>query len=757
MITGINKQLATFSLIKVDTMDAGVAEAGPSENKSENTRSPPRLKQNGRSRDNGKRSRPRRKPRTQNTAPEAQKLTAVDNSDRINKAGKGKPRKNAPRRRYPWRKHIPAGTVDPITLESLASLPYPPFALAVSHPYDPVNEWPIPSATEAESRLAVETGEKEDVDERQRRLLQEQWGNKASTLLTEENEESTFQDAAKSEPKKRHYHLYDGRALAYYMVSQLQFIDPLNRRDLTRPEIAVLDQYLKRHGFSNLSVLEAYDKNRITVSSAGAAATTARGRAALLQQEAAQLLNALFVTPPIRSQPQYLPSNPSRAPRRDVDERTEPAPPIPPRNCSREIEDTGIYGHGGFVIIDDTINPHLRGNTSPPIPTMSEQSSSALWSASHITGRSRSVTPLPNDFPALSETIEPNQQANHPTTGAFHPKKSVKTLSAIAKAIKKTDPEEIERQREAREEALRRAAIANLPFGSPVPAELPLNLSEPPLPTINVVTEPSISNAQLERNMAMAEAFGISSKRPDVLGSKETFVDELKSVVYPDSLIIQAKERYTLLLKLEKKWTNLMRDEKNLSLSLTPMDRPTRVFVHEYSDFWNLLTQSYDPEGKRYIHCRKQLLSRIPQPLLSEAVRTWKGPSTTIRPFSGSQEFGHASAPLARPTGVVANETVVRGHPVETPGAINSRAVGLEPERPRLQLQERTLPLELPPFEAPIEVHDAQEVERLRQRAEEKARKELERKARELRALEAAFASDDDESISSGVGYHGAW
>jgi hypothetical protein len=53
-----------------------------------------------------------------------------------------------------------------------------------------------------------------------------------------------------------------------------------------------------------------------------------------------------------------------------------------------------------------------------------------------------------------------------------------------------------------------------------------------------------------------------------------------------------------------------------------------RQFVHEYSDFWKLHTESFDPEGKRYIYCAKLDDTRAPNPLLSEAARKWRGPTT---------------------------------------------------------------------------------------------------------------------------------
>lgn len=77
--------------------------------------------------------------------------------------------------------------------------------------------------------------------------------------------------------KLRYLHMYDSRVVAYCLVSQLQFIDPLKRRDLTHPEIANLDVYLLRHGQGLAVVAKAYDVRGVTASSAGAAGYTDEG------------------------------------------------------------------------------------------------------------------------------------------------------------------------------------------------------------------------------------------------------------------------------------------------------------------------------------------------------------------------------------------------------------------------------------------------------------------------------------------------
>jgi hypothetical protein len=45
-------------------------------------------------------------------------------------------------------------------------------------------------------------------------------------------------------------HLFDGQVLAYFLVSTANFIDPLSREPLTRDDCRKLDEYLKQHGES---------------------------------------------------------------------------------------------------------------------------------------------------------------------------------------------------------------------------------------------------------------------------------------------------------------------------------------------------------------------------------------------------------------------------------------------------------------------------------------------------------------------------
>merc|ERR1712072_705446 len=105
-------------------------------------------------------------------------------------------------------------------------------------------------------------------------------GNTGLTLLgssqQEDDEKETEESKSKPPPplSERPLNLFDGKALAYYMVSQKQFIDPFTRRDLTREELVNLDSYNQKNkdGKSNnegnnmLRVVDAYDAKGISLS-----------------------------------------------------------------------------------------------------------------------------------------------------------------------------------------------------------------------------------------------------------------------------------------------------------------------------------------------------------------------------------------------------------------------------------------------------------------------------------------------------------
>ena len=746
---------------------------------------------------------------------------AVDNSNSKEGEKNGQPPKtarkrrqaNTRRKRFPWRRHIPPGTVDPITLDPLVALPYPPFALVATEPYEPVPEWPIPENNQ-------ETNANETEQDRAKRILQEQWGDRAVTKQEEE-------EAGDKEPSnRRHYHLYDGRALAYYVVSQLQFIDPLNRRDLTRAELVHLDNYLERHGFARGNVVQAYDAKGVTLSTAGAAGNTAAGRAEILRQEAQGLLNTLFgggsvhpapttTTPSSSSSLQqlYAASN-----QREQQQRNRA-----PHSFAEQNNDEGIYGDdGGMVIIDDDMNPGLRGggfrnsndvdNTAALDASALSFTPGTLWSASHITSQySQAASVRAQNFPALPSASPAPAPAQHSeaaaTTLSDLNKQSKKgpsrSLQRITKVVAKTDPKAVQRQREAREMFVRRAMMSNLAFGEealPVADNLPPGL--PSTITAAPHSDDGPTEGQVLRNQALASALGVAPStvrasynsgwaRP----TTTEFGNELNVSLYPDSLILQARERLTMVLKLEKKWKTFLADDTAASLPLNHMDRPLRTFVHEYSDYWRLHTESFDPEPKRYIHCVKLRDTRLPYPLLSEAARNWRGPSLPQQQqqqsvvTSSSDTLKQAAGQTPREEELPASHRrempppperqplplKPRSLPVPPPGAmfdladvsealpkpdteteaqINSRSGPLFTgrERPKLALAPRTRPLELPPFEASNATQTynmAQERQRQELARQEKQRQQEEEQDKKRRILEAAFASSDEESLAS--------
>eukprot|EP00537_Pseudo-nitzschia_pungens_P012774 CAMPEP_0172382354 /NCGR_PEP_ID=MMETSP1061-20121228/302_1 /TAXON_ID=37318 /ORGANISM="Pseudo-nitzschia pungens, Strain cf. pungens" /LENGTH=1111 /DNA_ID=CAMNT_0013110199 /DNA_START=291 /DNA_END=3626 /DNA_ORIENTATION=- len=836
--------------------------------------------------------------------------------NRNNNNNKKKKKKNNNNNKYPWRRHIPEGTVDPITLEELDTLEYPPFALVADEPYIPVPEWPIPPGSDRAVRSDAsppqqnrtqqpnsgdddnddnyndddDDNDDDDAEDQNRQRLADQWGEfmlpaketSTGAITTTTKQQQQQQQQSKGPAlSERPLNLFDGRALAFYMVSQLQFIDPFTRRDLTRPELVNLDRYLDRYGSGNpnnrrntnnnnnnnnkqarakkLRVTDAYDAKGITLSSAGAAAATARGRADILQQTAQQLLDSLFAGPQQRQQEsttslqeQY--ASLQRQERAVVarHERRFEGEPFGGgfgfgADASRG-SDGGGGGGGGFVIIDDDENPELRGRGHDDFPSLgalpgagghaatfssSSSSSSSLYSASHIAGQhGRGGTNLsaqgPGAFPSLptpasalasaSASAAPGTAAaaarttqSHDSSSKKPPAKPSKTLSKISGIVKKTTSEERQRQWEARETARRKAMMSNLTLGMNH-SLAGVDPSLPTVPTSSASVVAPVTDEQIQRNRAFAEALGVKPAtqrhyasgwaRPTTTSattaattavtafstrSGDEHADELEAALYPDELILQARDtRMQFLLKLEKRWKTFLNDDAAASLPLNRMDRASRKFVHQYAEFWKLKTESFDPEPNRYIHCVKLLETRMPVPLLSEVARNWRGPAAlplpdatrTIASFLNSnnninninnsnsnndhtsqqtagQSSGSGLREVAKP--MLRSATALsssKGDLVAFGRAAfqNSRSDALrDKERPKMTLLPRSVPLELPPFEE--QRKEQQEAtlnidEDLRKRRvlmEEKRQRERELEQKKRRALEDAFASDEDE------------
>jgi R3H domain len=682
-----------------------------------------------------------------------------------------------------WRKQVPPDAVDPITLDPLDDLQYPPFALVGMPPYAPVDWPPDQSAKQDESPAKDSLSE----EQRQRQILEQQWGR----LTTKDNGQLPANGASLTEAKNRRVNLFDGRALAYYMVSQLQFIDPLNRRDLVRDELVHLDQYLRRHGFVDINVTEAYDAKGVTISTAGAAATTATGRATILQQEARVLLNALFGHQVANSaNTSQATSNPAMAVgnqnslRRQYEahqssqvQRHRSRPPS--RARAQDAESRGVYGESGLIIIDDDENPGLRGNAPEFVP-----SPNGLYSASHIVNRhGQSTNVQEQEFPTLAPAAGVQEPPSNNSDNEIQTKKvlpKAKTLTKIGKLVKKTNPEEQQRQWEAREEARRKAELSSITFTNSRVGESDGLLFAAPAPSETVI----------DRNRAFAEALGVKPatvRTPVRTGwtrpsegavQMDEFGNELNSIAYPETLVKQAREiRLDVLLKLEKKWKSFLADDSAASIPLNPMERALRSFVHEYGVYWKLHTESFDPEPKRYIHCVKLRDTSAPYPLITDVLqngnrfnRTTSAVSldhpaqqTAGQPTWATREIPTASyrVPLTlKPRSNVVGQTISSQTGVSLSGAPsrsmmesetinNSRFSVLADgrERPKLELQKRTLPTELPPFEPPGQGFDiSEELERQRERREAKARKEQQDAELKQRALAAAFDSDDEDS-----------
>lgn len=332
----------------------------------------------------------------------------------------------------------------------------------------------------------------------------------------------------------------------------------------------------------------------------------------------------------------------------------------------------------------------------------------------------------------------------------------------------------------------------------------------------------------MERNRNLAAALGVAPStirngtqqqpaltgwaRPTSGAAADEFGNELDAAQYPDAMLSEAKERMAELLKLERRWKTFLADDRAASCSLKAMDRPSRKFVHEYSDFWRMHTESFDPEGRRYVQCSKMRDTRAPYPLLSEAARRWRGPSaappvvavvdlstlpTGPAPKTSDGWRTEPRVPLKLAPRTTAAGKIPPAPPASTSGMTRSTSTPLlsmtgerpppprfadldkDSRRPRLQLAPRTIPtgdeLEglgisqdelnamtaekqaelLRKIEDEENKRQAQlELEREREglrlhKLKEKARKKDEAGRKKKALLESAFASDDDGNSGS--------
>jgi hypothetical protein len=732
------------------------------------------------------------------------KTTKQGNKKDISQEGeksvsKGPKRNKKNKNKHSWKQLLPIDAVDPISLEPLSSLHYPPFALTISPPYEPILEWPVvpkKDTTECkEGQTKKETTDlKEEAKKREQQVMEEQWG--ALLLSQKKSTDITLENEIPSSTQK-HYHLFDGKVLAYYLVSTLQFIDPLNRRDLTRQEISNLDAYLAKHQLKKMRVLEAYDEKGISLSSAGANAQSQSGRLRIRQEEARTLLNSLFSDSRGRDgdrQPSRQRGRNQSQNRQDRESHRHTSV----GNSDLWNQSEGIWGDesSGLIIIDDDLNPGLRSGLNNAVQLAASDNGVAPsnWQPNYLAQQyGHHVRARADNFPSLPtpsverEVISCNQNEGSNQKGVS------KSLSRIGKLVQKTDPKQVEKQRKAREEAIRKAELSRLTVEDAF-RSMEMGGDQTLLPSstngvlqVPISTKaPEPSQGQIERNRNLAEALGVTPStirqqlksgwaRPTTFEiEKDEFGNELNATQYPDSLISEARDRMTDLLRIEKKWKSFLEDDKAASCNLKPMDKPSRKFFHEYSDFWNLQTQSFDPAPKRYIQCTKTNDTIAPYPFLSDAVRSWKGPSLVsqsrtndetidvpLRSLENNVERVPLKlAPRSIPAGLdVPVGTMYDVHPMsgfDSASAAQEPAARFAPileerERPKLVLDPRTKPLELPPIELQQKVDALSLAAEYKKEIAESMKKKKMQEEKKKKILASAFASDDESAGTESV------
>jgi len=299
-----------------------------------------------------------------------------------------------------WKKSIPEESVDPISLEPLCELEYPPFAIVADGlPYTPVFPGDWPPADPAD-----ETSEEEG---RELAILRSQWGEALPKFKSEES--GDYKPLT-----ERRFNLFDGQILAFYLVSTLQFIDPYNRRDLTRDELRALDAYLSRHGLKRAGVVEAYDQKGISISTAGARAQTALGRAELLQQNASLIMNSIHSGRSVRATEisRLAARGGKHRATRGKDEAASVMNSLQKMYAQNEPR-AEIGGDSGLLIIDDDDAPALRGlsrDEAMKRTTHEQEQHFPSLSRERTSAGRLPATSAPPDFRAVATRGQPGQK-----------------------------------------------------------------------------------------------------------------------------------------------------------------------------------------------------------------------------------------------------------------------------------------------------------------------------------------------------------
>jgi len=534
---------------------------------------------------------------------------------------------------FPWKKYIPEGTVDPISLELLVENSYPPFALVVDEPYTPIFPGMWPPVDSVDNGININ-------GDRELAILKQQWGDGVAVKSEEKKDDSN------ASLSKRKFNLFDGHVLAFYLVSTQQFIDPYNRRDLTRGELEALDDYLAHNHLSYAGVCLAYD-NRVSISTAGSRAQSAAGRAQaraeMLRQNADSILSQMFTvrnskvggsTKMKKGKSRDSTSGPEKIKmidREAMESLQQEEALQQDKSCEfrdrqalesalrlESLDDTGVYGRedGGFLLIDDDENPGLRGRVqfdnqaAQQFPSLATTKMNRFNTTAHKwgaqTAKETDIKLVEKERKAkgaesrrhAEESLRLRNIAMAPMTIEFIQNDKKKTIS-----ISSRNPQA---ETKLSEEKKKR----------PYSDYSKLNVLKPaPSATENVTTSLPEEDQSINPLAATTGWSRLVSGTADVNPAK-----------YTASLIAGATIHRAELAKLEKQLIKFLTDDKKSSLSLKPMEsRPLRKFVHDYCQYWKLLTEGFDaagdPSKEVYIVCKKQDNTCAPHPLLSEAAK----------------------------------------------------------------------------------------------------------------------------------------
>ncbi|KAG8925885.1 FKBP12-associated protein [Tulasnella sp. 418] len=114
-----------------------------------------------------------------------------------------------------------------------------------------------------------------------------------------------------------------------------------------------------------------------------------------------------------------------------------------------------------------------------------------------------------------------------------------------------------------------------------------------------------------KRNERLASALGISPDRRSPVGNEAKYSESLQT-------FFKANSAFAAMV--EKNLNDFITSSKRMVV-LAPMPPPRRKFVRELAEVYRLDTEEVDQEPRRSVQLLRRIDSRIPNPLLSAAVR----------------------------------------------------------------------------------------------------------------------------------------